>query len=153
MLLPAQLRLMSRLRPARTNFLPLYALISIAAGLRPRLHLDAPRMPFISRGHVLGWCLNAAAARPASASRGHDRRNILRLPESEARPKVPARRDYGEITDDGTTLDPPDYDAATERMRQIVARRLKGAPAKSDRYSIHMAQEARVEIGTIPQNA
>ena len=52
-----------------------------------------------------------------------------------------------------TTLDPPDYDAATERMRQIVERRLKGAPAKSDRYSIHMAQEARVEIGTIPQNA
>ena len=36
--------------PRKDELLPLYALISIAAGLRPRLHLDAPRMPFISRG-------------------------------------------------------------------------------------------------------
>jgi hypothetical protein len=38
-----------------------------------------------------------------------------------ARP--PQKRHYG---------DPSDYDAATEWMRQIVERRLKGAPAKSD---------------------
>jgi hypothetical protein len=37
--------------------------------------------------------------------------------------KRPRKRDYGEIIDD--VADPPDYEAATERARQIIQRRLK----------------------------
>ena len=67
---------------ARTNFLPLYALISSAAGLRPRC-ISMRRACLYKPGSRLGWCLNAAAARPASASSGHDHRNIFRLPKAK----------------------------------------------------------------------
>ena len=37
--------------------------------------------------------------------------------------KRPRKRHYGEIIDD--VADPPDYEAATERARQIIQRRLR----------------------------
>jgi hypothetical protein len=37
--------------------------------------------------------------------------------------KRPRRRHYGEIVDD--PADPPDHEAATERARQIIQRRLR----------------------------
>jgi hypothetical protein len=37
--------------------------------------------------------------------------------------KPPRKRHYGEIIDD--VADPPDYEAATERARQIIQRRLR----------------------------
>jgi hypothetical protein len=37
--------------------------------------------------------------------------------------KRPRKRHYGEVIDD--SADPPDYEAATERARQIIQRRLK----------------------------
>jgi hypothetical protein len=37
--------------------------------------------------------------------------------------KPPRKRHYGEIIDDPVT--PPDYDAAKERARKIIERRLK----------------------------